>query len=318
MSRRLPSGVGTNTRGMRHRFGARGANDCAPDRIARTHPRQRHLFARSRHSHRLTSRRRTDRRVRLSARPRRSFLRPYRASWRTLRTSCAWCSTVARHRRERAGRSRRATEPAPADGVLPDHFYATTNFPTEVRIGGRWMSVALPEMDCAIVIEETGARTVALSDIVRGEQRRRRRKKACACRCRSARVRKPSSSSWPAPYPVRNRGKRCWVKWRANCWRCARAANACCSSAVRRSCIPAPAPYLAELVRDGYINAIFAGNALAVHDMESQFFGTSLGVNLHDAFPAEEGHVHHLRTVNRIRAVGGIAKAIEAACSPAA
>jgi lysine-ketoglutarate reductase/saccharopine dehydrogenase-like protein (TIGR00300 family) len=70
-------------------------------------------------------------------------------------------------------------------------------------------------------------------------------------------------------------------------------------------------PYLAELVRDGYINAIFAGNALAVHDMESQFFGTSLGVNLHDAFPAEEGHVHHLRTVNRLRAAGGIAAAIE-------
>ena len=70
-------------------------------------------------------------------------------------------------------------------------------------------------------------------------------------------------------------------------------------------------PYLAELVRDGYVNAIFAGNALAVHDIESQFFGTSLGVNLEDAFPAEEGHVHHLRTVNRLRAVGGIRQAID-------
>jgi lysine-ketoglutarate reductase/saccharopine dehydrogenase-like protein (TIGR00300 family) len=70
-------------------------------------------------------------------------------------------------------------------------------------------------------------------------------------------------------------------------------------------------PYLAELIRDGYVSALYAGNALAVHDIESQFFGTSLGVNLEDAFPAEEGHVHHLRSVNRIRSVGGIRAAIE-------
>jgi lysine-ketoglutarate reductase/saccharopine dehydrogenase-like protein (TIGR00300 family) len=70
-------------------------------------------------------------------------------------------------------------------------------------------------------------------------------------------------------------------------------------------------PYLADLIRDGYVSALYAGNALAVHDIESQFFGTSLGVNLEDAFPAEEGHVHHLRSVNRIRAAGGIRAAIE-------
>jgi lysine-ketoglutarate reductase/saccharopine dehydrogenase-like protein (TIGR00300 family) len=69
-------------------------------------------------------------------------------------------------------------------------------------------------------------------------------------------------------------------------------------------------PYLAELIRNGYVTALYAGNALAVHDIEAQFFGTSLGVNLEDAFPAEEGHVHHLRSVNRIRAVGGIRAAI--------
>ncbi|HEY6235238.1 MAG TPA: hypothetical protein VIW69_09085, partial [Candidatus Elarobacter sp.] len=43
-----------------------------------------------------------------------------------------------------------ATEPAPADGVLPDQFYATTNYETQVRILGEWMPVTNPEMDCAI------------------------------------------------------------------------------------------------------------------------------------------------------------------------
>jgi hypothetical protein len=45
--------------------------------------------------------------------------------------------------------------------------------------------------------------------------------------------------------------------------------------------------------------------------MEAQFFGTSLGIDLRDAYPVEEGHVHHLRTVNRIRAVGGIRQAVD-------
>jgi lysine-ketoglutarate reductase/saccharopine dehydrogenase-like protein (TIGR00300 family) len=65
------------------------------------------------------------------------------------------------------------------------------------------------------------------------------------------------------------------------------------------------------MIRDELVDALFAGNALAVHDIESQLFGTSLGVNLKDAFPVEEGHVHHLRAVNRIRALGGIAAAID-------
>jgi lysine-ketoglutarate reductase/saccharopine dehydrogenase-like protein (TIGR00300 family) len=202
-----------------------------------------------------------------------------------------------------------AIEPAPADGVLPDLFYATTNFPTEVRIDGNWIPVALPEMDCAIVLEDAGPRTVAPSDVragarvvvghegVRVQMQQRARKKAVFEFMASA-----VSSEKPR---------------QALLGEVARELVAVLASGKRVLLVGGPAivhtgagPYLAELVRDGYVNAIFAGNALAVHDMESQFFGTSLGVNLHDAFPAEEGHVHHLRTVNRIRAAGGIANAI--------
>jgi lysine-ketoglutarate reductase/saccharopine dehydrogenase-like protein (TIGR00300 family) len=69
--------------------------------------------------------------------------------------------------------------------------------------------------------------------------------------------------------------------------------------------------YLEWLIRDGFVDALFAGNALAAHDIESQFYGTSLGVDLDGAFPVEEGHVHHLRAINRIRAAGGIRSAVE-------
>jgi lysine-ketoglutarate reductase/saccharopine dehydrogenase-like protein (TIGR00300 family) len=66
------------------------------------------------------------------------------------------------------------------------------------------------------------------------------------------------------------------------------------------------------MVCDGYINVLFAGNALATHDIEQAFYGTSLGVSLEKGLPTHEGHEHHLRTINTIRRFGGIKKAVEA------
>jgi lysine-ketoglutarate reductase/saccharopine dehydrogenase-like protein (TIGR00300 family) len=70
-------------------------------------------------------------------------------------------------------------------------------------------------------------------------------------------------------------------------------------------------PALCQLIRGGYINKLFAGNALATHDMEQALFGTSLGVHLADASVAETGHEHHLRAINRIRRCGSIRGAVE-------
>src|SRR5438067_1018993 len=49
------------------------------------------------------------------------------------------------------------TEPAPRDGALPDDFYSTTNLPTQVRLGGRWVEAANTEMDLAIVVDRAAA-----------------------------------------------------------------------------------------------------------------------------------------------------------------
>ena len=57
---------------------------------------------------------------------------------------------------------------------------------------------------------------------------------------------------------------------------------------------------------------LFAGNALATHDIEQAFYGTSLGVSLDHGLPTDEGHEHHLRTINTIRRLGGIAAAVAA------
>ena len=69
--------------------------------------------------------------------------------------------------------------------------------------------------------------------------------------------------------------------------------------------------FLQRLIRMGYIDVLFAGNALATHDIEQALFGTSLGVYLDREGLAEAGHEHHLRAINRIRRAGGIRQAVE-------
>ncbi|MDB5026520.1 MAG: bifunctional protein conserved domain protein, partial [Candidatus Eremiobacteraeota bacterium] len=201
-------------------------------------------------------------------------------------------------------------EAAPADGVLPDQFYATTNFPTEVRIRGTWNAVANPEMDCAIVVDDGGALTVAPSDVKKGD--------AIVVGHEGVKISVPQRARRKAVFEFMASAVSSEKPRHALLGEIARELLAVLASGKRVLLVGGPAiihtgagPYLAELIRDGFVTAIFAGNALAVHDIESQFFGTSLGVNLEDAFPAEEGHVHHLRTVNRLRAVGGIRNAID-------
>jgi lysine-ketoglutarate reductase/saccharopine dehydrogenase-like protein (TIGR00300 family) len=203
------------------------------------------------------------------------------------------------------------TEPAPRDGILPDDFYATTNLETEVRVQGRWLPVVLPEMDCAISVEGEAARTVAPSDVRAGERivvghggvrvqalQRPRRKAVFEFMSSAVSSEKPKESLVAE---------------------IARELLATLEAGKRVLLVGGPAivhtgagKYLEKLIADGYVDALFAGNALAVHDIEAQFFGTSLGVDLDDAFPVDGGHVHHLRTVNRVRAAGGIRAAIDA------
>ena len=71
------------------------------------------------------------------------------------------------------------------------------------------------------------------------------------------------------------------------------------------------APAMAALVRAGYVDVLFAGNALATHDIESAMYGTSLGVDLSHGSGVEHGHEHHIRAINRIRRAGSIRAAVE-------
>jgi lysine-ketoglutarate reductase/saccharopine dehydrogenase-like protein (TIGR00300 family) len=200
--------------------------------------------------------------------------------------------------------------PAEMDGVLPDGFYSSTNLETEVRVDGTWLRVENPEMDCAIVVRDGHARTVPMSDVLKddpvvvGSQGLRVRPRD---RGRAGEVFEFMSSQVSSEKPqglivrkvatmmreTRERGeKNLWVAGPA---------------VVHTGAGPA----VVRLIEAGYMDVLFAGNALATHDIEGALYGTSLGVNLLEGIGVEHGHEHHIRALNTIRRCGSIAKAVE-------
>jgi lysine-ketoglutarate reductase/saccharopine dehydrogenase-like protein (TIGR00300 family) len=199
---------------------------------------------------------------------------------------------------------------AEADGVLPPNFCATTNLPTSVRLGGRWVEVENPEMDCALVLLPDGrARTVPMHRVKAGD--------TVVIGDEGVRVRPLDRPRGASPFEFMNsevsseKPKEVLVARLAERIRAARAAGgrvlAVCGPAVVHT---GAAPHLATLVRGGWVDVLFAGNGFAAHDIEAAVEGTSLGVPLSGDMPPEGGHSNHLRVINEVRRRGSIAAAV--------
>ena len=205
------------------------------------------------------------------------------------------------------------TAPAPADGVFPEGFYSTTNLETEVRLGGQWVAVAYPEMDCGVAVDPLAGRawTVALADVRAGEQIVVGHEGVRVKPLERPRVQPPVfafmgssvSSEKPKVILIREIAARL-REIRALAGRTLLVGGPVLVHTGTRDLV-------AGLIRDGYVHVLFAGNGLATHDIEMAMFGTSLGVSLAEGVPHEGGHEHHLRAINRVRSAGSIAAAVE-------
>ncbi|MGI9023625.1 MAG: TIGR00300 family protein [Acidimicrobiales bacterium] len=199
---------------------------------------------------------------------------------------------------------------AETDGVLPPHFSATTNLPTQVRLSGRWVDVENPEMDCALVVLPDGrVRTVPMHRVAAGN--------LVVVGDEGVRARPLDRPRGPNPFEFMTsevsseKPKDVLVARVADRIRAARAGGgrvlAVCGPAVVHT---GAAPCLAALVRDGWVDVLFAGNGFATHDIEAAVSGTSLGVPLSGDTPAAGGHSNHLRVINEVRRRGSIAAAV--------
>ncbi|HEX2227959.1 MAG TPA: TIGR00300 family protein, partial [Candidatus Binatia bacterium] len=203
-------------------------------------------------------------------------------------------------------------QPAPADGVFPDRFYATTNLETWVRLEQQWMVVEFIEMDCGIRIDTAAgkAECVPMHRVKQGD--------VIVVGQRGVKVVPLDRQQPGAPFEFMasavstEQPKGLLIREIAESMQRVRSENGRILVVAGPGLVHTGASnYLVELIENGYVQVLFAGNGLAVHDMESDLYGTSLGVYVEKKIRAAEGHEHHLWTINRIRRAGGIRQAVE-------
>lgn len=202
-------------------------------------------------------------------------------------------------------------------GVAPDDFYVTTIYPTEVRVEGQWVQVQAQRMDGAIVVgsgpEGLEARCRLLRDlavddrIVTGVEGIRIVRKAEAREQRGT-----QEFSFMGAGVSSERRVELVVEQVA--WELRHIRDQGGKVVVTAGPVvihTGGGEHLSWLIREGYVQALLGGNAIAVHDIEQSLMGTSLGVDMQRGVSVRGGHRHHLKAINLIRRCGSIAAAVE-------
>ncbi|MFW5790199.1 MAG: TIGR00300 family protein [Bacillota bacterium] len=199
---------------------------------------------------------------------------------------------------------------APADGVFPEGFYVTTNLPTYVYYNNSWLKVNRSEMDCGIVIENGRAISKSINDIYAGDL-------IVVGEYGIETVTKEKSEEksdfgFMTSATSSERPKNKLIKELADEMKKIRAKGGKILVVGGPAIIHTNAAgELAELIRKGYINVLFAGNALATHDIEADIYNTSLDCPLSEDGIKGSGHGFHLQAINKIRMAGSIREAVE-------
>jgi len=196
-------------------------------------------------------------------------------------------------------------EEAPLDGVFPEDFYATTNLTTHVFFRGTWKEVAHPEMDCGVRLDlESGdAETVPIGDVRKGDKFVVGHDGIRVLPLERSREREifefmgsGVSSEKPKGELIKKIGAEMVAAKQSDKKILVVAGPAVIHTGAGK--------YLSRIIEMGFVDVLFSGNALAVHDIEYAFY-------LDRGVSAAGGHEHHLRAINTIRRLGGIRQAVE-------
>jgi lysine-ketoglutarate reductase/saccharopine dehydrogenase-like protein (TIGR00300 family) len=198
---------------------------------------------------------------------------------------------------------------ADKDKVPPEGFYSTTNHPTFVHQHGAWIPVEGIEMDCMIVVRDERAVCTPLHHVVAGD--------LVVLGQRGVRVVPPErprtrslfefmggavSSERPSATLIHQIAVE-MVNAKVQGKKIAVVAGPAVSHT-------GAAEALSKIIRRGYVDALLAGNALAVHDIERDLYGTSLGLNINTAELVSGGHKNHLYAISQVIRCGSITAAV--------
>jgi len=202
------------------------------------------------------------------------------------------------------------TELADKERCVPDDFYSTTNHRTHVRRGGEWLEVGRQRMDAVIVIEKGRAECRKLRDVKKGDR--------VVCGVDGIRVTPQFRERDRHGFAFMSNDISSERRVEVSVGKVADMMREVKSSNGRIAFVAGPVvvhtggiEYFSRLIRNGYVDVLLSGNALAVHDIEYALFGTSLGVDLDKGNPVEEGHKNHMRAINAVNRAGGIRAAVE-------
>ncbi|MEO8576267.1 MAG: hypothetical protein ABI556_06200 [Gemmatimonadales bacterium] len=203
--------------------------------------------------------------------------------------------------------------PAPTDGVLPENFFSTTNLPTWVKIGGEWRLPLEPRMDSSLILDADGKLWIREGRRVRQSDRVAVGKKEDGSegiyvhslresdddgefKFMTSEVsrEKPIDYSLMAQILLDERDRGGYPIWVTG--------PALVHSRARADMV--------WFIDNGFVGALLAGNAVAVHDIEASIFGTTLGMT-QTGVASAGGHGLHMRAINQVRAAGSIAAAVD-------
>jgi len=201
-------------------------------------------------------------------------------------------------------------KPTDRDGCVPDDFYSTTNHRTRVRLRGRWVTVKNQRMDAVIVVTGSRATCRKLRDVREGD--------LIVCGVGGVEVtpefqeRDRHGFAFMTNEISSERRVEVGVSRIAGMMREVKAAGGKIAFVTGPVVVhTGGSAHFQTLIRAGFVDVLLAGNALAVHDVEQAFFGTSLGVDLETGRATEGGHRNHMRAINTICRAGGLKPAVE-------
>lgn len=208
---------------------------------------------------------------------------------------------------------------APADGVAPDGYHATSIYPEYFRVDGKWILAEDSRMDCVAVYENAQVKAVEFRNLHQGDRVFVGRtedgsegilvwpdgfsgglsEEREVFAFRQGRSRETAfSRDYDELYRLlryeKDHGRILWVM-----------GPACTFDHDSRNAF-------AGLVQEGYVHGLLAGNALATHDLEGAYLNTALGQDIYTQKNQPMGHYNHLDTLNRVRACGSIEAFIDA------
>ncbi|MGQ0792298.1 MAG: ornithine cyclodeaminase [Nitrosopumilaceae archaeon] len=200
---------------------------------------------------------------------------------------------------------------ASKNNVIPDNFYSTTNNHTLIFLKGNWVNVDNMMMDKCIVVKSNKAKCTPIRDVKKGDKivvgeegvkiipPKRPREGMNVFQFMGG----SSSSERPTQHIAK--------KVAEDIYKTRKLGGKIVLVGGPAIVHTGAADSVATLIRLGFINALLAGNALAVHDIEYSTLGTSLGMNVNDGTLAVRGYRNHMQTINSVFKAGSIVKMVK-------